>query len=503
MARHITQKHKLKLVKPNPNAPDAVGEHQQPKSSKWVNTPHRTQLGLAMHFATQHGSRVRYCAPWKRWLIWDGHRWQVDQTGKVMVLLKGTVKTLLKRAIEIPDQTAREAELKWLMSCEKRAYLRDALGLAESETHIPITPDALDSDPWLLTTKTGTLDLRTGELREHSRADLATKWTPIEFDPNAKCPRWERFISEIMGGDLEMVQFLQRAVGYSLSGDVSEQALLFLHGSGSNGKSVFLQVLHALGGDYSLQASSELLLAKKGADHPTATAGLFGKRVVIVSETEQGRAFSESVLKSLTGGDRITARRMYQDFWEFDPTHQLWLATNHRPTIRGTDHAVWRRMLLVPFGVCFSGKQKDPQLLAKLKSELPGILAWAVRGCLQWQKVGLSAPKVITDAVQEYRTEMDTIGLFLRECLEVNQHTTISAGEIYRVYAAWCRANGERPVNNRVLGLALSERGYEKIKRSVYVYLGYTLTMNGRDFLAAADAAAGASSRVNSEDVDL
>ena len=291
-----------------------------------------------------------------------------------------------------------------------------------------MTPQELDTNSWLLNCLNGTLDLLTGELLPHQRDNLITKVAPVEYDPVAKCPVWDRFLSRIMGEDEDLIGFLQQMVGYSLTGDVSEQILFIGYGEGANGKSTFLNTLLGLLGDYAMKATSDLLMRHQG--HPTEKADLFGKRFVATIETEDGRRLSEVFVKEATGGDPIRARRLHENFWQFNPTHTLFLATNHRPIIRGTDHAIWRRIRLIPFNVTIPDAKMDKHLIGKLRAEWPGILNWAVRGGLLWQAKGLKTPDRVEAATGIYRREMDVLADFFEDRCELGFDNLVTARDL-------------------------------------------------------------------------
>jgi putative DNA primase/helicase len=310
----------------------------------------------------------------------------------------------------------------------------------------------------LLNVRNGTLDLRTGRLCGHRRENLITKLAPVLYDPAARCPLWERFLHRVMGGNVGLTSYLQRVVGYGLTGDVSEQALWFLFGTGANGKSTFLATILAMLGDYAMQSVSELLMAKANESHPTERADLFGKRLVATIETEEGKRMAESLMKQMTGGDRIRARKMRQDFFEFLPSHKILLAANHKPNVHGTDHAVWRRIKLVPFTVTIREEEKDKTLSDKLKAELPGILAWAVRGCLAWQREGLRDPEEVRKATAEYRAEQDTVADFLASCCNILPEGRIKAALLYDAYVEW---SGDRLTTSKAFAERLRAMGYD------------------------------------------
>lgn len=362
----------------------------------------------------------------------------------------------------------RKAIAKHAMRSESHSRLQAMIALAASEPGVPVLREQFNREPWLLTVENGTLDLRTGTLREHRREDYITRHVPIRYDAAAVAPTFEAALLDIMKGRKVLVDYLQRVIGYSLTGLTTEQAMFLFYGRGANGKSVLLDVIQMLLGPYATVTEPELLMSRRHEAHPTGLAKLWGARVAIASETGEGRAFNEALLKQLTGSDKLTARFMRQDFFEFEPTHKLFLATNHRPQVRGTDHAIWRRLHLIPFDVTFhkpgTGKEpvQDPYLLDKLRAELPGILAWAVRGCLEWQKGGLRPPAEVIAATEEYRSDMDVIAQFLDEACITAPNAMAGATDLYNAYKNWCTASGERWLSQRRFGERLSERGFER-----------------------------------------
>jgi len=436
--------------------------------SAWRYEPrdnyHLTDLGNAERLVSLHGQDLRYCHPWRRWLVWDGTRWRQDMAGVVMGYAKSTVRAMYAEAGNIENKDDRKSFLAFVLRSEQKDRLKAMVELAASEPGIPVLPEELDRDPWLLNVANGTIDLRTGELRPHRREDLITKITDVKYDETAKCPRWEQFLDEVMRGNQALVTFLQRAAGMSLTGDVSDHVLLTLYGTGRNGKSTFLNTLLAVMGDYGMQAAPDLLMAKRGERHPTELADLFGKRLVVSIESEQDRRLAESLVKQLSGGDRITARRLHENFWSFAPTHHLWLATNHKPTIRGTDVAIWSRIKLVPFRAQFldDDPRQDKHLFKKLLAELPGILRWCVEGCLAWQAGGLGVPEEVKEATENYRAEQDVVAAFLSDRCVVAPTAKAAIRDVYKAYLTWCEENGERPVSQRELGSRLVERGFER-----------------------------------------
>ena len=365
------------------------------------DAPHHTDLGNAERLVQLHGDRIRHVREWGTWLVWDGTRWAKDRTGEVERLAQATVREMHKEAFDLLDggDRALSADLsKHAYQSEREARIRSMVSLGRVMEGVPLLPEALDADAWLFNVLNGTIDLKTGELQEHDPNDLITKLALVEYDPSAKAERFKRFLLEIMDERADLVSFLKRCVGYSMTGSTTEHVLLFLHGLGANGKTTLLNVFLRLFGDYGRQSEPELLLRKRGDAHPTGVADLKGARLVATSEIDAGRHLAESLVKGLTGGDRLKARYMRQDFFEFEPTHTLWLAANHKPVIRGTDTAIWRRIKLVPFDVSIPMSDQDPNLAKTLEGELAGILNWAVEGCLEWKSEGLNAPAEVTTA---------------------------------------------------------------------------------------------------------
>src|SRR5215211_7069457 len=416
-----------------------------------------TDLGNAERFVAQHGKNVRYCYPWRKSLIWTGSRWQRDEAGRVHRLAKETVRSIYREASEEEDEDRRKALAKHARASESETRIRAMVELAKSE--IPTSPDALDVDAMLLNVLNGTVDLRTGELRSHSREDLITKIAPIEYDPDAAAPMWEVFLERVLPSE-DLRGFVQRAAGYSATGDTSEQCMFIHHGLGANGKSTFQETITAALGDYAMRTPTETLLVKRTGGVPNDVARLKGARFVTASETEEGRRLAESLVKDLTGHDTISARFMWAEWFDFKPTHALHLSTNHKPEIRGTDPAIWRRIRLIPWAVTIPPGEQDRRLAEKLRSELPGVLAWIVHGCLAWQCKGLQAPEEVRRATRAYRAEMDVLAAFLADCCVRDEDETAFAGELWGAWKRWCEETGEQAGSQKRFGGRLAERGF-------------------------------------------
>ena len=416
-----------------------------------------TDLGNAERFVAHHGEDVRYCYPWRKWLVRTGARWERDDAGRVHRLAKETVRSIYREASEAEDEERRKALAKHAAASESETRIRALVELAKSE--VPISPDELDADRWLLNVQNGTIDLRTGELREHRREDLITKLVPAEYDPNATAPTWEAFLERVLPGE-ELRGFVQRAAGYSATGDTSEQCMFIHHGPGANGKSTFQETVAAALGDYAMRTPTETLLVKRAGGVPNDVARLKGARFVTASETEEGRRLAESLVKDLTGQDTISARFMWAEWFDFKPTHTLHLSTNHKPEIRGTDPAIWRRIRLIPWAVTIPPAEQDRKLAEKLRGELPGILAWIVRGCSAWLQEGLKAPGEVRQATKAYRAEMDVLAAFLADCCLRAEDEEAFAGELWGAWKRWCEESGEQAGTQKRFGGQLAERGF-------------------------------------------
>ena len=455
----------LPITLPLGLAPESSTLSIPPQSAQQIWLPeycNRTDLGNARRMVRLHGADLRYCGAWKRWLIWGGTRWSVDDTGAVERRAKDTVSQMYLDASSMGDGQERTALVKWALHSESRTRLVAMIDLAKSEPGVAISPDQLDHDPMLLNVKNGTLDLRTGSLRQHRREDLITKLAPVTYDVHATPVTWDRFLEQIMSGNDGLIRFLQKAVGYALTGDTSEQVMFILYGEGANGKSTFLNTLFGIFGDYALQTPIQTLVAKRGFSIPNDLARLEGARLVAAAEAEDGQLLAESLVKQLTGQDRIPARYLYGEWFEFTPAFKIFLATNDKPEIRGTNHAIWRRIRLIPFEVTIPESRQDKHLAGKLQDELPGVLNWAIDGCLAWQKEGLGVPPEVKAATEGYRNEMDQVGRFLGECCVQQPAVDVRASELYQAYQAWCEASGEEPLSGTAFGRELGRRGFKK-----------------------------------------
>lgn len=442
-----------------------------------------TELGNAQRIIDDRGHVMRYCFPWRSWVAWDGRRWCRDDDGLAIKGAKAVLQKIRDEWIALiqksEDDEAKKVG-KWVHQSQSRKVIENSLWLARDE--LAVRPNQLDANDWLLTVENGTIDLKTGRLREHRQADYITKLAPVAYDPSATCPTWECFLREIYEDD-ELVAFIQRWCGYCLTGSTDEQAFLLLYGTGQNGKSTLLETLLALLGDYAGSTDFKTLLHQDREGVRNDLARLTGLRVVKAVEAEQGSRLSETVIKQLTGGDMITARFLFKEFFEFKPTFKLFLAANHKPDIRGVDKAMWRRVMLVPHDVTIPDDKVDRDLPDKLRAELPGILNWALAGLASYREVGLDPPERVTAATAEYRDEQNILKDFLESECDPNPRASDfeTAHDLYLRYTMWCERNAALPIRQKTFGTLLGELGFKKNRRMVgdekkVIYLGIRLT---------------------------
>jgi putative DNA primase/helicase len=427
-----------------------------------------TDAGNGEQIIYRHGHALKNIALWKKWMVFPdaGTNWRIDETGASDRLGLETTRALKRmgaRMAESDDESQHALGIKILKhahASESHKKLQYALARAATIAGASIMPDMLDADPWLLNVRNGTLNLKTGELRPHRREDFITKLAPVVYDQAAECAAFLAFMQRIFSANEQLIGFVQRAIGYTLTGITSERAFFILFGAGRNGKSTLLGNIRDMLGDYGTQTAADTLMAKREGI-PNDIARLKGARFVSATESDEGRHLAEGLVKRMTGGeDVLTARFMRAEFFDFKPEFKLWLGTNHRPVIRGTDPAIWDRIMLVPFDVRIPDEEVDHGLPAKLRAELPGILAWAVRGCLEWQRNGLQPPQEVRLAVDGYRDDMDRMGDFIAECCVTGERCQTRARALYDLYKVWCGVNGEEAINQTRFGRQLTDRGF-------------------------------------------
>lgn len=435
-----------------------------------------TDSGNAERLVAAHREDLRYCHAWRSWLVWDEKRWRPDDDGEIERWSLATMRDLAKSALDEPDQVRRERLVNWAMKSESDSRITAMIRRARVERAVVVRPSELDRDPMTLVVENGELmlDAHGFKLMTHCRGSLNTKLAPVQFNEKATAPAWDAFLERVMP-DRGDRSFLRRSVGYALTGDVSEHVMFVLHGSGANGKTTFLETIRAMLGDYAQQAPTDLITVKRPGSIPTEAARLQGARFVSATETEDGTRLAEATVKQLTGGDRITARRLYQDYFEFNPTHKLWLATNHRPVVMGTDDAIWRRLRLIPFEVTIPPEERDRKLSEKLRQELPGILNWALAGLEEWKRDGLGESRHSKEATEEYRRDSDVFGAFLEECCEVGPGQVVAKAQLYSTYEVWASGGNLRPMTKHSFGRKMKERGFKETrqgKANEHVWIG-------------------------------
>lgn len=437
-----------------------------------------TDLGNAKRLVAKYRHELRYCEAFGKWFIWDQRRWAEDRKLQIYDMAAGLIRGMYGLAKRIEDEKERKAFLAHIIKSESHRAISAMINLAKADEFIAVLPEQLDTDPWLLTVSNGTLDLRSGKLRSHDPKDLITKLAPVAYDPQAPCPNWLEFLSMIMNQRSNLVAFLQRAFGSCLTGVTSDRAMFILYGAGGdNGKSTMIDVFQSVLGEYAMRTPTETFLRKKEGAIPNDIARLRGARFVWASENERGSRLSESLIKEMTGGDKMSARFMRGEFFEFYPEFKPWLATNHKPQIRG-DQAIWRRLKLVPFEVSIPKEIQKPrhEVMAMFRREFPGILNWAVEGCMEWQRAGLGVPEEVIEATKEYEAEQDTVAMFLNEKCVCLPNAYAASNALYKAYKQWAEEYGELPMSHKMFASCLSERGFLKQKtRAVNVYHGIGL----------------------------
>jgi putative DNA primase/helicase len=421
-----------------------------------------TELGNAQWLVETHGLDLRYVRAQRRWYCWDGQRWRADETGEAERRMKAIVPALLRQAAEEKSEPHRKHLTQWALECSRARTLEASLRLTTTEQAVAVTADIFDRDPWLLGVANGVLDLRTGELRAPRREDYITMQAPVAYDPRAVAPRWSRFLADITREDPEAQQCLQRVAGYCLTGDAREQQWFFLYGPGGNGKTCFVEVVRGMLGDYATAANFATFLARGHETIREDVARLEGARLVTALEPPENERFNEPLLKHITGGDMVTGRRQYQASREYRPTFKLLLAGNHKPQVWGTDEGWWRRIRTVPFlfTVPPERRVKDYHRVL-LAEEGPGILRWAMEGCLDWQRSGgLGEPASWALETAAYRHDEDVLGEFVDSCLHEAPGARVAHTEVRRAYEAFCAAAGLPVLGARTFVSRLRERGY-------------------------------------------
>lgn len=432
--------------------------------------------GNALRFLDRYGDIVRYSYNRSKFYVYNGTHWEIDDRGQVRVLIDKTIEDMKNEKVYVAEGVDPEDAQDTFHKHIKNSRSNTAKKRMEDELkhHIPITPEEFDPDDMLLNTQNGYISLATGEQFEPDKSKMFSMIADSELTENQRPDAWLDFLNDIFNYDQEVINFLQRAVGYSLTGSTREQVMFILHGKGRNGKSLFIETIRSILGSYTDNIQAKTLMVKRGDTINNDIAKLQGVRLVTSSEPSEGFRFDEGLIKQLTGGDTVTARFLYGEEFNFDPKFKIWVTTNHKPIVRGTDDGIWRRLLLVPFEVQIPEEKVDKDLKYKLLREAPAILNWAVEGCLEWQRNGLQVPEKIADASEGYRKEMDVIEQFIEDECILNEGERVGAKELYTAYKKWAQEGGEYEMSMTKFGKKVSEK-FEKKKSGSMYYLGINL----------------------------
>lgn len=401
----------------------------------------QTDLGNARRLVKLFGKDIRYCHAWGQWLVWNGTRWQPDTTGEIQRLAKDTALSIYGEVARGKDKDERGRVASWANKSESKQAIKDMIDLAQSEPGIPVTPAELDANHYQLNCLNGTIDLRTGKLHRHRRRDLITKLAPVRFDRQASNITWQRVLNDATGGSSELEELIERAFGYSTTGDTSEEVLFLIHGPAATSKSTIIEAIKATLGDYAMTADFETFIKRRDVGGPrNDIARLAGSRLVVSIEVDEGKQLAEGLVKMITGGDTITARKLYQESFEFKPAFKLVLVTNDAPKVDPDDDAMWRRIHVIPM-ICQVPKElRDPRVKAHLtnpKLAGPTILQWLFKGCLAWQREGLKIPVVVQQATDDYRASQDSFADFVSECCVLDADAWTSSDDLRKAYDSW------------------------------------------------------------------
>lgn len=438
---------------------------KQQQKLEAVASLHLTDLGNAERLVALYGDDLRYSHQLNKWYVFDNRRWRGDDFGEVVRRVISTIRTIESEAQRVPDGDVRKALLGFVTRSEAAPRIHAMVDLARHDVSVVVRPEDFDTDPMLFCVENGVVELAAGKFREHRREDMISRFAPVTYDASAQSPLWLAFINQVCEGDQELIAFLKRAIGYTLTGMTTERVLFLLVGGGANGKSVFVNIVSDLLGEYGRRARPETFMQHRPSSIPNDIAALAGARFLSAVETEEEGRLGEALLKELTGGDQVTARYMFHEFFTFEPKFKLWFVTNHKPEIRGTDDAIWDRIRLIPFRVRIPEHQRDPDLRHKLREELPGILNWAIEGCLQWQAIGLRDATAIDEASADYRQEQDLLGQFLDERCRTGEEYTAASGLLHSEYNAWLVAHAYRAIASNTFADKMAQKSYTKIRR--------------------------------------
>jgi putative DNA primase/helicase len=427
--------------------------------------------GNAQRFADVYGEVIRYSYIRKNWYFFDSKIWLIDQQGMIKSLVDRVVEKMKDEPVYVPtgadEEDIRKAFNKHIKN--SRSSRGKTNMVKESEHLLPIQPHEFDSDPDLFNVQNGYLELKTGKLKDHDKNKYFTKISSVEYTDKIDCPLWLDFLNQIFNEDKPLINYIQRSIGYSLSGSTEEQMMFILYGNGRNGKSVFLDIITEMFGSYATNIQPQTIMVKQqGSGANSDIARLNGARLVTTTEPNEGVRLDEGLVKQLTGGDKVTARFLYENEFDFIPQFKLWMATNHKPIIRGTDDGIWRRMAIIPFTVQIPEHKVDKRLKHKLKRELMAILNWAVEGYMLWRATGLQEPQTIKDQRKEYRGEMDVVEAFIEDCCIRNENYKAQAKTLYQTYREWAQSNGQYLMSNTKFGREIGKKFVKFQSNGVY-----------------------------------
>jgi len=445
--------------------PEFIPQPEEEKEFKVITAEdfRPTDLWNSDNFYKRYEGQLLYCKKWNSWLVYRGGKWQEDDKNETQELAKRVVMGYYREASEIIDDKARKSLVNQARRSESQRAIKAMIDLANSA--MPAVPDDFDRDIYILNLKNGTpRDLKIMDIREHKAEDMLTKIANVSYEPGAVCPKWLAFLDKIFEGNKNLIDFLQTSLGYSLTGDIGEQCLFILYGIGFNGKSTFINTVQEILGDYAINTPFDTFLSKDREHIPNDIARMRGARFVTAIEAGEGKKFNEELLKRLTGRDKVTARFLRQEFFDFYPTCKLWFATNHKPMIREFSPAFWGRIRLIPFKMIIPEEERIPHYEKILLKEKEGIFNWILEGYKKWKEEGLKVPEDIKEATAQYKDQMDIIAEFIEECCIENRLAQATTKKLYKAYNDWCEENKEKPIRSRAFGRRLEERGYKALR---------------------------------------
>jgi putative DNA primase/helicase len=449
------------LLALRPANEDTTPKHLQEKGLRFACT----EVGNSERFISQHGDRLRFIPETGHWIGWDPSGWSTLHTAEVWDFAKQTIRTIYDEAGDCKNTQGKHEALRWAWQSEREHQLRAMISLAGKDTRLAVSITDFDTDPLKVNCKNGIADLRTGELVKHSPDHLLLKQANVHYDAKAECPLWLSFLTSVFQEDQERISYMQRALGYSITGLTKEEVFFIAYGLGANGKTTLFETVLDIVGDHGISTEFDTFLNTDKTDvrNKEAIGRLKGRRYAIASETDSSKRLNEALLKKLTGQDTLIGGQLQKPVFSFQPTHKIWLLANHLPTVKDASHGFWRRVVVMPFNVRFEGQARDLNLREKLLRERDGIFAWLVEGAREYLKHGLGqVPKVCQAAVEEYKQDNDTLATFMRESTAVAKGHTIGARSLYDTYKRWAEKAGEYPRSEKSLALGLKERGYLK-----------------------------------------